>query len=263
MMPVVVITGGSSGIGKSTAHELARRGCTVYELSRRDHPAEGVIHIATDVTNEASVANAIDTVMCREGRIDILINNAGSGISGAVEFTETQDVMDLFDVNFHGMVRVTKAVLPHMRKQGKGRVINVSSVAAIAPIPYQTYYSATKSAVMSYSLALANEVADFGITVATVLPGDIKSGFTGSRKKSDVGDEVYHGRISRSVSRMERDEQNGMSSEKAAIILSKIALSRKKKPVYVIGFGYQFLSLIIKLLPIALVNRIIKLLYAN
>lgn len=263
MKPVIVITGASSGIGKCTAEALVKMDCTVYDLSRRDIEADGICHIKTDVTDERSVTEAIDEIIRREGHIDVLLNNAGFGISGAVEFTETADAERLFDVNFFGTVRVTRAVLPHMRKAGKGRVVNVSSVAAVAPIPYQTFYSASKSAIMTYTMALANEVGDFGITACAVLPGDIRTGFTGAREKCAVGDDVYGGRISRSVSKMEQDEQGGMPPEKAAKKIASIVLSHSKKPRYTIGFGYQCLTLLIKLLPSGLVNRMIKLLYAN
>jgi len=263
MNTVVVITGASSGIGKCTADELVKRGCTVYDLSRRDIDSYAINHIKTDVTDEASITNAVTEIIRREGRIDVLVNNAGFGISGAVEFTDTEDAKRLFDVNFFGLVRVTKAIIPYMRKAGKGRVVNVSSVAAVAPIPYQTFYTASKSAVMTYSMALANEVADFGITVCSVLPGDIRTGFTGAREKSVLGDDIYGGRIARSVGRMEKDEQGGMAPEKAAGKIASIVLSRRRKPLYTIGFGYQCLALLIKLLPASLVNRIIQLLYAK
>ncbi len=264
MKPVAVVTGASSGIGKATAEALLRRGCTVYDLSRRDtDPASGIVHLKTDVTDEESVRAAVQEIVEREGKIDILVNNAGFGISGAVEFTETADAVKLFNVNFFGIVRVTKAVLPYMRKTGSGRIVNLSSVAAIAPIPYQTFYSASKSAVEVYSMALANEVRDFGITVCAVLPGDIRTGFTDAREKSDAGDDVYQGRIGRSVGKMEKDEQNGMSPEKAGKMIAKIALSRRKKPLYTLGFSYKAVAFLVKILPASAVNRLIKVLYAN
>ncbi len=263
MTPVVVITGASSGIGKCTAEALIARGCRVYNLSRSRPELDGVCHVPADVTDEASVSTAIKEIISLEGKIDVLINNAGFGISGAVEFTDTEDVKRLFDVNFFGTVRVTKEVLPYMRVAGKGRIVNVSSVAAVAPIPFQTYYSASKSAIVTYSMALANEVEPFGITAATVLPGDIKTGFTAAREKSVVGDDVYDGRIGRSVSRMEKDEQSGMDPRIAGRFIAAIAFSRSRKPIRVLGAGYRCLALLIKLLPASLVNAIIKQLYAN
>lgn len=263
MSKVVVITGASSGIGLSTAHQLLKYGCRVYCLSRRPCPDSEIFHIATDITDETSVNNAISEIFNEEGRIDILINNAGGGISGAVEFTLTEDAEKLFDLNFFGTVRVSKAVIPIMRRQGSGKIVNVSSVAAVTPIPFQTFYSATKSAIMTYSMALANELSDFGIVVSTVLPGDIKTEFTANRDKNELGDDVYNGRINRSVSKMEKDEQGGMSADKAGKFIASVALNKSKKPVYTIGFGYKCITALASLLPKSVINRLIKLLYAK
>ena len=147
-----------------------------------------------------------------------------------------------------------KAVLPFMRRQGKGHIVNISSVAAVAHIPFQTFYSASKAAVSSYSYALANEVKPYGIHVTVVELGDICTGFTKARQKSILGDDEYGGRISRSVSQMEHDEQNGM--DPARIV-------EKKKPavVYVAGAQYKFLSLLCKLLPAAARGKIVGKIY--
>ena len=155
MEKVVIVTGGTSGIGLNTARILAEKGCRVYEFSRRDtgvYPK--VTHVQADVTDEAQVDAAVGTVLDREGHIDVVVNNAGFGISGAIEFTDTAEAQKQFDVNFFGMVRVNHAVLPIMRKQGYGRIINMSSVAAPIAIPFQAYYSASKAAVRTYTLAL-------------------------------------------------------------------------------------------------------------
>ena len=130
---IAIVTGGTSGIGRATALALKAAGCTVYELSRRAEGVEGLHHIAADVTKEETVRAAVAEVMAREGRIDILVNNAGFGISGAVEFTSTEDAKALFDVNFFGMVNLNRAVVPIMRAAGRGRIVNLSSVAA--PVP--------------------------------------------------------------------------------------------------------------------------------
>lgn len=260
---IAVVTGGSSGIGRCAAAALRKKGCTVYELSRRDIPLEGVVHIYADVTDEGSVISAISKIIDEQGKIDVVVNCAGFGISGAVEFTELEDAKRQFDVNFFGMVSINKAVLPHMRKNGKGRIVNISSVAAVAHIPFQTYYSATKAAIESYTCALANEVRPFGISVTCVQPGDICTGFTEARSKSVIGDDVYSGRIGRSVEGMEKDEKNGMSPEKAGRYIAKIALKRAVKPIYTLGFGYKCLSVLCKLLPCRLRNWIVGLLYAR
>ncbi len=170
MNQVAIVTGGTSGIGKATALALKASGCTVYEFSRRAQGVEGLHHIAADVTSEDSVRAAVAQVMDAEGRIDILVNNAGFGISGAIEFTSTADAKSLFDVNFFGMVNMNRAVIPIMRQAGRGRIVNLSSVAAPVPIPFQAYYSATKASVNAYAMALANELRPFGITVCAVMP---------------------------------------------------------------------------------------------
>lgn len=143
---VAVITGGSSGIGLNAARALRDRSLNVYELSRRAENAEpGVTHLQADVTDETQVNAAVAEILRREGRIDILINNAGFGISGAIEFTPPQEARRQFDVNFFGMVNMNRAVLPVMRQQGGGRIVNMSSVAAPIAIPFQAYYSASKA----------------------------------------------------------------------------------------------------------------------
>ena len=260
---VVFVTGGSSGIGKAAAEALRDMGCTVYEGSRRESSLPGIVHLTLDVTEEASAVHAVREVLAREGNIDILINCAGSGISGAVEFTEADAVRRQMDVNFMGTVNVTKAVLPLMRTAGSGRIVNISSAAAEFPIPFQAYYSASKAAVNAYSMALANEVRPFGITVTAVQPGDIRTGFTASRAKSVTGDDVYNGRISRSIAVMERDEQNGMDPALAGKWIGKIALRKRGKPICTLGFSYQCLCFLRKILPAAVVNRLIGLIYAK
>lgn len=260
---VAIVTGGSSGIGRCTVTALAQSGCVVYELSRRDIPLKGVKHLNTDVTDETSVIAAINQIAQEQGKIDIVVNCAGFGISGAVEFTELSDAKRQFDVNFFGMINVNKAVLPYMRRNGGGRIVNISSVAAVAHIPFQTYYSASKAAIESYTCCLANEVKPFGISVTCVQPGDIATGFTEARRKSAVGDDVYHGRISRSVAGMEKDEQNGMRPETAGKYIAKIAFRKGVKPIYTLGMGYKCLRVLCKILPCRLRNWIVGILYAR
>ena len=261
---VAVITGGSSGIGLNAARALRDRGLKVYELSRRAENAEpGVTHLQADVTDEAQVDAAVAEVLRREGRIDILINNAGFGISGAIEFTPTQEARRQFDVNFFGMVNMNRAVLPVMRQQGGGRIVNMSSVAAPIAIPFQAYYSASKAAVRTYSLALASEVRPFGIEVCVIMPGDIATGFTAARRKSCDGDDVYHGRIARSVAVMEHDEQTGMDPAKAGAFIARVAMKRRPKPIYTIRLDYQFFVFLTRILPGRTLNWLIGLLYAK
>ncbi len=260
---IVIITGANSGIGRATADALLKKNCIVYDFSRRDLAAEGAKHIKVDVTAENNVISAVQDVYEKEGRIDIVINCAGFGISGAVEFTALEDAKAQFDVNFFGMVNVNKAVIPYMRENGGGRIVNISSVAAVAHIPFQTYYSASKAAVESYTCALVNELKPFNISVVAIQPGDICTEFTRARKKTFEGDDIYNGRISKSVAGMERDEQKGMKPETAGNYIAKIVLKQSVKPIYAIGASYKFVCMLCKLFPCRFRNWVIGLLYAK
>lgn len=261
--PVCILTGGTSGIGRCTAQALLRAGYTVYEISRRSEGLPGMHHIAANVTDEAALAQAVTQIFAQEGSIDVVVNNAGFGISGAVEFTDTRDVQRQFDVNFFGMVRLNRAVLPLMRQQGHGRIVQISSVAGAIPIPFQTYYSATKAAINAYTFALANEVRPYGITVCAIQPGDIRTGFTAAREKTQAGDDVYGGRIARSVAGMEHDEQTGMTPEAAARRISRIVQSSSHKPIWTIGGKYQLFCGLSRCLPTRTRNWLVGLLYAR
>lgn len=260
---ICVITGGSSGIGLCTALEMKAKGYEVFDISRRREGAAGIKHISADVTDEKRINEAVSYIIDKAGRIDVLINNAGFGISGAVEFTETADARKQFDVNFFGMVNMNRAVIPFMRRAGGGRIVNISSVAAPLAIPFQAYYSAAKAAINSYTMALINEVRPYGISVCAVQPGDICTGFTGAREKSYAGDEIYSGRISRSVAVMEHDEQNGMKPETAAHLIATVASAKKVRPVYTIGFKYRLFCALVKILPAGLVSYIVGRIYGG
>ena len=257
MSKVAVVTGGTSGIGKATALALKDAGYTVYELSRRAEGVAGLRHISADITDEAAVERAVAQVLDEAGQIDVLVNNAGFGISGAVEFTAAAEAQKLFDVNFFGMVRMNRAVIPVMRRQGFGRIVNLSSVAAPIAIPFQAYYSATKAAVNAYTAALANELRPFGVTVCAVQPGDIKTGFTAAREKVAEGDDVYDGRISRSVGRMEHDEQTGMDPAVAGRFIARVAQRKSVAPVYTIGFTYKLFTFLVRILPGRFLNWLV------
>ena len=247
---VAVVTGGSSGISLGICKRFAEKGLRVYELSRHERSLpEGVTHISCDITEVDQIQAAISEIINLEGQIDILVNNAGFGISGAIEFTKTEDARKQFDVNFFGLVDVTKAVIPYMRKQGNGRIINISSVASPIAIPFQAYYSASKAAITSYTFALKNELRPFGINVICIWPGDIATGFTDAREKSPLGDEVYQGKISKSVASMEKDERNGMSSDRAGKLIADLALKRNPAPVYTIGGVYKVFVLLQRIVP--------------
>ena len=263
MKKIVLLTGGSSGIGLKTAAALSQAGCKVYEISRRNAKHPGIIHISGDITSDNSVQEAVSYIIEQEGRIDVLINNAGFGISGAVEFTDIDLAQRQFDVNFFGLARTCHAVIPYMRKAGKGRIINVSSVAGSIPIPFQTFYSASKASINSYTMAFANEVRPYGISVCAVMPGDIRTGFTAAREKEIIGDFEYGGRLLRSVEKMERDEKGGMEPEAIAKFIVRLIHKKSVKPLYSIRFDYRLFVILSRFLPVRLLNRLVYQLYAK
>jgi NAD(P)-dependent dehydrogenase (short-subunit alcohol dehydrogenase family) len=263
MNKVVVITGGSSGIGLHTAKHLTQHGCRVYELSRGETGTEAAVHIRADVTDGQQVKAAVESVIAREGCIDVVINNAGFGISGAVEYTDTEEAQRQFDVNFFGMVRMNRAVLPIMHRQGYGRIINMSSVAAPIAIPFQAYYSASKAAVRTYSLALQSEVKPYGIEICCIMPGDIATGFTAARRKNPAGDELYNGRISRSVAVMEHDELTGIPAETAGVFVARKAMQEKVPVLCTLGWKYKLFVFLTRLLPVQVLTDLVGKIYAS
>lgn len=172
---VALVTGASSGIGEATAKKLAAAGYQVYGTSRRGDKAGGTRTfplLALDVTDDASVKAAIDELLRLEGRIDLLVNNAGFGLGpAAAEESSIDQVRALYETNVLGVVRVSNAVLPAMRRQRSGRILNVGSGLGFIPAPYNTHYSATKHAIEGYSEALDHEVREFGVRVAVIEPG--------------------------------------------------------------------------------------------
>ena len=255
MAKVLVISGGSSGIGKATASLFAERGWRVFELSRHGASRDGITHVDCDVCDSDSCQAAIAEVLKQTDHIDVVISNAGFGISGPVEFTDIKEAQRQMDVNFMGAVRFTQAVLPQLRKQHHGRIIYTSSVAAILAVPYQSFYSASKAAINAMALALANEVKAFGISVSVMMPGDVSTGFTDARAKSAAGEDVYCG-AHKAITTMEKDERGGMSPMQMARLFYHIATCRSPRPQYVGGFSYRVLCFLDRLLPKRFVNWI-------
>ncbi len=258
---IVLITGASSGIGRETATYFASQGYKVYGVARKDFNVEGVSPVLGDITNVEVVKEIVDFVIKLEGKIDILINNAGMGIAGAVETTDINMAQKQFSVNFFGAVNMTQAVLPHMRKQKTGKIINISSVASVFPIPYQAFYSASKAALDSWAKALRLEVKNFGISVTNILPGDIKTGFTANRERVIDSKSPYFKQESESISKMENDEQKGLEPIVVAKKIYKVA--KRKNPPYTVvaGASYKFLCFIQRFVPTRFVMWVVSKLY--
>ena len=253
---VAIVTGSSSGIGYEVCKQLLDKGYKVYGISRRSLAPEGVTTFCADVSDEAAIRSAIDEIAHLEGRIDLLIANAGMGISGPVELATQEDSRRIMDVNFFGEVYAAQAVLPYMRAQKSGTIVFTSSVAAPIAIPYQAFYSASKSAINSVAMALRNEVRDYGIQVTVVMPGDARTGFTDARVKNHTGDGTTsanpsssYPRCDRAVASMERDERNGIPAAKVASVIVRAASKRKPAPYYVAGFKYRLLLMLYNILP--------------
>ncbi len=260
MKKVALITGGSSGIGLATAQLLTEKGWQVFELSRHGLVEPGILHIAADMKDEISVHAAFHQFGELSDRLDLLINNAGFGISGPIEFTDLSEAKEQFDVNFFGQFCCIKEALPYLRKS-QGQIINLSSVAASLSIPFQAFYSASKSAVNSLTLALANELATSGIRVSALMPGDVHTGFTTARHKNAEGLPLYGDSMEKAVRSMEHDEINGMTPQYIAKQIYKITTIKKPKPLYTAGGKYKFFVFLGKVLPARLTNWLIRKIY--
>ncbi len=255
---VAIVTGGSSGIGKSTAELLRSSGYIVYTLSRHETGAEN--HLAADVSNAEQIKSAFSRVFDEQGKIDLLVNSAGMGISGPIELTSENDARAIFDANFFGTLNCVQAALPYLRKSENAHIVNLSSVAAPLSIPYQAFYSATKAAINALTKSLSNELSHFGIKVSAVMPGDVHTGFTSSRHKT-AGGELYP-LADHAVAVMEKDELGGMTPEVVARVILKAATSSNPKVLYVAGGKYKLFCLIEKLLPATLCNKLVGMIYS-
>ncbi len=262
-----LVTGASSGIGRAVYLKLVSEGWSVYGTSRKIgrgsvKETDGGKMIFMEVTNEQSIKEAVEIIEQNEGGLDALINNAGYGIAGAVEDTSHEEELKLFDVNFFGPLRVMRASLDLLKKN-KGIIVNISSVAGILSIPFQSGYSAGKAAMEAVSEALRMEIKPFGVRVCLVLPGDTKTEFTRNRiMVKKASDSIYEKRMMSSIEKMEHDEQNGAPPEDVAKVVCNM-IKRKNPPIRkVVGFSYQLLVFLKRFLPDRLVLWILGKMYA-
>lgn len=191
---IALVTGASSGIGEATAERLATAGYKVYGTSRRGAQAgkRAFEILSLDVTSDESVETTVSEVIRREGRIDLLVNNAGFGIAPAgAEESSMDQARAIFETNFFGLVRMTRAVVPHMRRQGNGRIINIGSVLGFIPMPYGALYTATKHAVAGYSESLDHELRTRGIRVSVIEPAYTKTSFDANYVEPDATLDEY------------------------------------------------------------------------
>lgn len=265
---VALVTGASSGIGRETALLFAMNGYTVYGASRRGTLPElpagapGVLHaVSMDVTDEASVRQGVETICAAEGRVDVLVHAAGNGLSGPAECCTAQDAQRQMDVNYYGALRLLNAILPGMRARRQGIVLLVGSVGGIFAIPFQTLYSSSKAALAMLSDGLRLELRPYGVHAALIEPGDVKTGFTDARKPVANACNSYHESYERAISRMVRDEENGMHPRSVAAAILRAAQKKNPKAHSVVGGAYRAFVFLKRILPVRLTEALLYKMY--
>jgi len=256
---IVLLTGASAGIGKAAAELLLKKGVIVYGASRsggepqEDIQSQGkIIPVKMDVNSEADIQAVVRQIIDTHGKLDVVIANAGNGVAGAIEETSIEEARYQFETNFFGVVKTIQACLPIFREQGYGKIITVSSLAGVIPIPFQTFYSSVKAALMLFMNGISIELKPFGIQCCTILPGDTKTAFTSARKytqSSQNEKSPYYQTMKRSVGRMEKDEQNGMSAEAVARPIVRQVMNNKMHTIYVTGIVNQLFYHLFNVLP--------------
>lgn len=264
---VVLLTGGSSGIGAATAKILADNGMTVYSGSRRGTagtPTDGVIPIRLDVNDADSVKSAVEAILKNEGHLDALVCNAGNGIFGPVEGTTEEEARFQFETCYFGALKCIEACLPIFRDQGYGRIITVTSVMAVLQLPFQGFYSSVKAALLSLSESLSMELRGTGIECCSILPGDVKTGFTAARKFTAYSREEdcpYKVEMKHNLEKIEKDETGGMEPEVIGkAILRQLQRSHMKVRV-IPRIDYKAVGFIVRILPEGWKLAILKKMY--
>lgn len=249
MSKVVLITGASSGIGKSIATFLSEKGYKVYGTSRNPKNTENFSFqlIALDVLKVDTINSAIDLIIKKEGRLDVLVNNAGMGITGPIEDTPTDEMRAVFNTNLFGAIDVMKAVLPQMRKQKSGTIVNVTSIAGYMGLPFRGLYSATKGALETITEATSMEVKPFGIKVVNVAPGDFATNIAAGRYHTPVFEtSAYKENYQMNLDLMDAHVSGGMDPVEMAKAVHKIINSKNPKIHYKVGGFMEKFSIVLK-----------------
>lgn len=260
---VVLITGETRGFGFEMAKLFIKNNDIVCGFSRNEFEYPNIYHQVGDISSEEDCKNCIANIIEKYQRIDILINNAGFGIFGPIEETSLKSAKKQIDVTFFGAFLMAKQVLPYMRKERNGRIINISSIGGVVPLPYQGFYSASKCGMDMLFDALRAEVYEYNIQITSVKPGDSCTSFTKNRE-SEISDEsVYKESFNRTLRNVSKDETKGFKPIKVAKTVLKI--SKKKKAPYSVSVGAKdkFLSLLFKILPKRLRNYLLYKIYAK
>ncbi len=259
---VVLITGGSSGIGKSIGLHLQAKGYKVYGTTRNlknypDFPDFELIQL--DVRDNSSINQAINALIVSEGYIDVLINNAGIGITGPIEETPEVEIKKAFDTNFYGPINLVRAVLPQMRRQGSGLIINITSIAGYMGLPYRGIYSATKGSLELITEALRMETRDFGIKITNLAPGDFATNIAAGRYHTPASKtSPYYQSYSKTLKVVDEHVHMGQDPKKVAEKVFKIINVKNPKVHYIVGSPMQRFSLFLKkILPDKVFERLL------
>jgi short-subunit dehydrogenase len=258
--PVAIVTGASAGIGHATVTVLQNAGFRVFGTSRRaaTEQSDGVTMLTCDVTDDASVRKLIDEVLARAGRIDLLVNNAGIGLLGGAEESSILQAQALFDVNVFGVLRVTNAVLPTMRGQGNGRIVNVSSVLGLIPAPYAALYASTKHAIEGYSESLDHELRGLGIRVVLVEPAYTRTSFEENLVRPDRLLDIYNAARAGVNGVMRKAIETGDIPEVVAKTILKAATAPVPKRRYAAGKMARQVSLLRRFVPASAFDKSLR-----
>jgi NAD(P)-dependent dehydrogenase (short-subunit alcohol dehydrogenase family) len=256
---VALVTGASSGIGLVTAQALAKAGYRVFGTSRKAVVSPpGVAMLICDVTDEASVKAAVGEVMARAGRLDLVVNNAGIGLLGAAEESSIGQAQRLFDVNVFGVARVVNAVLPIMRDQKQGRIINMSSLLGLIPSPFNAFYASTKHAIEGYSESLDHEVRGLGVRVVLVQPGVTRTAFEENLTRADRPLQIYEGPRTRSEALMRQWVEKGDAPEVVAATVVQAATAKRPRLRYSAGKQSAQTRFLRRFLPESMVDGALR-----
>jgi len=259
MKKVILITGVSSGFGKKTAELLAQNGHIVYGTIRTDCEVDPAIKVLRmDLLDVHSINNAVAQVIQNEGRIDVLINNAGMHLGGPIEEAPTDLFTRQMETNVNGLVHMLQAALPHMRKQAQGTIINFSSIGGLMGLPFQPFYSASKFAIEGLSEALRMELKPFNIKVIVINPGDFHTSNTANRKNIAVKGGPYETQFKKSLAQIEKEENGGWDPIVLARKMVQIVENKNPNNRYVIASFEQKLAIVLKkILPTGLFSNIL------
>ena len=259
MNGVALVTGASSGIGLVAARALAHAGYRVFGTSRKPVASSpDVTMLVCDVADEASVRMLVEEIMRQAGRIDLVVNNAGIGLLGGAEESSMAQAQRLFDVNVFGVARVVNAVLPVMRKQRSGRIINMSSILGLIPAPFNAFYASTKHAIEGYTESLDHEVRAFGIRAVLVEPGVTRTSFEENLTRADQPLPAYAAERSRSESLMRKLVEAGDPPQVVADTVVKAATARKPKLRYSAGKQSRQVRSLRRFMPEGMVDNILR-----